>query len=148
MKTVDSTTSALGFAELAQLKSDAAQDAKGKIKEVAQQFESIFVNMMLQSMRKATERSGLMDSNASQQYESMFDQELSLHLSKSGGFGVADALERQLEQFYGREQSDPTKVRQLNPVDESLPLSRKAKNYEVMQPGTKALDLPRLELKL
>ena len=39
--------------------------------------------MMLQSMRKATERSGLLDSHATETYEQMFDQELSMHLSKT-----------------------------------------------------------------
>ena len=101
MNTVNTSTSALDFAQIAQLKSNAKADEAGSIKEVAQQFESIFINMMLQSMRKATERSGLMDSDAAQTYESMFDQELALHLSEQGGFGVAEALDdiaRQLAQ--------------------------------------------------
>jgi flagellar protein FlgJ len=84
MTSVNTSTSALDFAQIAQLKSDAKADESGSLKEVAQQFESIFINMMLQSMRKATERSGLMDSDAAQTYESMFDQELALHLSEQG----------------------------------------------------------------
>ena len=55
MNTVNTSTSALDFAQIAQLKSNAKADEEGSIKEVAQQFESIFINMMLQSMRKATE---------------------------------------------------------------------------------------------
>ena len=42
---------------------------------IAEQFESIFINMMLKSMRN-TERSSLMDSQAGRMYESMFDQEV------------------------------------------------------------------------
>ena len=102
MNTVNTSTSALDFAQIAQLKSNAKADEAGSIKEVAQQFESIFINMMLQSMRKATERSGLMDSDAAQTYESMFDQELALHLSEQGGFGVAEALERQIQMNQSR----------------------------------------------
>ncbi|MED5580582.1 MAG: rod-binding protein [Pseudomonadota bacterium] len=97
MTSLNTSTSALDFDQIAQLKSDAKADESGSVKEVAQQFESIFINMMLQSMRKATERSGLMDSEAAQTYESMFDQELALHLSEQGGFGVAEALERQIQ---------------------------------------------------
>ena len=102
MTSVNTSTSALDFAQIAQLKSDAKADESGSLKEVAQQFESIFINMMLQSMRKATERSGLMDSDAAQTYESMFDQELALHLSEQGGFGVAEALERQMQMNQSR----------------------------------------------
>lgn len=51
MNTVNTSTSALDFAQIAQLKSNAKADEAGSIKEVAQQFESIFINMMLQSMR-------------------------------------------------------------------------------------------------
>ena len=103
MTTVNTSTSALDFAQIAQLKSNAKADEAGSLKEVAQQFESIFINMMLQSMRKATERSGLMDSDAAQTYESMFDQELALHLSEQGGLGVAEALERQMQMNQSRE---------------------------------------------
>ena len=103
MTTVNTSTSALDFAQIAQLKSNARADEAGSLKEVAQQFESIFINMMLQSMRKATERSGLMDSDAAQTYESMFDQELALHLSEQGGLGVAEALERQMQMNQSRE---------------------------------------------
>ena len=105
MTSVNTSTSAMDFAQIAQLKSNAKADAAGSIKEVAQQFESIFINMMLQSMRKATERSGLMDSDAAQTYESMFDQELALHLSEQGGFGVAEALERQIQMNQSRPKS-------------------------------------------
>ena len=103
MTTVNTSTSALDSAQIAQLKSNAKADEAGSLKEVAQQFESIFINMMLQSMRKATERSGLMDSDAAQTYESMFDQELALHLSEQGGLGVAEALERQMQMNQSRE---------------------------------------------
>ena len=105
MTTVNTSTSALDFAQIAQLKSNAQTDQEGSLSQVAQQFESIFINMMLQSMRKATERSGLMDSDAAQTYESMFDQELALHLSEQGGFGVAEALERQMQMNQSRKRS-------------------------------------------
>ena len=105
MTSLNTSTSALDFAQIAQLKSNAKADESGSVKEVAQQFESIFINMMLQSMRKATERSGLMDSDAAQTYESMFDQELALHLSEQGGFGVAEALERQIQMNQSRPKS-------------------------------------------
>ena len=82
-------TNALDFAGLAQMRAGAVQGEERVTKEVAQQFESIFINMMLKSMRDATERSGLLDSEATKTYESMFDQQLSAELAGKGTFGIA-----------------------------------------------------------
>jgi len=91
-------TSALDFAGLAQMRAGAVQGKEKVTKEVAQQFEAIFINMMLKSMREATDRSGLLDSEATKTYESMFDQQLSTELSANGTFGIAQALQNQLNQ--------------------------------------------------
>ena len=131
MTSVNTSTSAMDFAQIAQLKSNAQADEAGSVKEVAQQFESIFINMMLQSMRKATERSGLMDSDAAQTYEAMFDQELALHLSGQGGFGVAEALERQIQMNQSRTRATASDGLTLDPAasDRSMRLSRGANTY-------------------
>ena len=89
-------TNALDFAGLAQMRAGAVQGEEKVTKEVAQQFESIFINMMLKSMRDATERSGLLDSEATKTYESMFDQQMSTELAGKGTFGIAQALQNQL----------------------------------------------------
>ena len=89
-------TNALDFAGLAQMRAGAAQGDEKVTKEVAQQFEAIFINMMLKSMREATERSGLLDSESTKTYESMFDQQLSNELAANGTFGIAQALQSQL----------------------------------------------------
>ena len=95
--TLDSRmTNALDFSGLAQMRAGAVQGKERVTKEVAQQFESIFINMMLKSMRDATERSGLLDSEATKTYESMFDQQMSTELAGKGTFGIAQALQNQL----------------------------------------------------
>jgi flagellar protein FlgJ len=91
-------TNALDFAGLAQMRAGAVKGDEKVTKEVAQQFEAIFINMMLKSMREATDRSGLLDSEATKTYESMFDQQLSTELSANGTFGIAQALQNQLNQ--------------------------------------------------
>lgn len=133
MTSLNTSTSALDFAQIAQLKSNAKADESGSVKEVAQQFESIFINMMLQSMRKATERSGLMDSDAAQTYESMFDQELALHLSEQGGFGVAEALERQIQMNQSRPKSAGSEgfALQSEPSARSMQLRQDADTYAI-----------------
>ena len=69
------------------------------VAEVARQFESIFVNMMLKTMREATRSLNPNDEFSSDQsrfYEDMADQQLALQLSEHGGIGLAHVLQRQL----------------------------------------------------
>ena len=83
-----------GFAALRQ---SAQSDAKAALPAVAKQFESIFTQMMLKSMRDASSGDGLFDSDAGNQWRDMFDQQLSVQLSQGGnGIGIAQMLVRQL----------------------------------------------------
>lgn len=89
--------SVLDFNAMAQLRAKAQANPDQVTAEVAEQFESIFINMMMKSMREATQRSGLLDSQAGRLYESMFDQQISSVMAKRGVFGVADALQAQIK---------------------------------------------------
>ena len=75
------------------------QSAKAKdpaaLKEAATQFEAMFINMMMKSMRDASPQDGIMDSQQSKMYTSMLDQQTSQNLAKRGT-GLADVLIRQL----------------------------------------------------
>ena len=84
------------FGTLAELRTDARQDTEASLREVAGQFEALFVQMMLKSMRDAVPEGGLFDSNQLDTYEQMYDQQLSLELSQRGGIGLADAIVEQL----------------------------------------------------
>lgn len=66
------------------------------LRQAAQQFESVFLNMLLKSMRDASPKDGLFDSEASQTYNGMLDQQWVDLLSKKG-VGLADAMVKQLE---------------------------------------------------
>lgn len=81
---------------LASLRSQARQAPGAAISEVAGQFESLFVQMMLKSMRDATVDGGLFDSTQLDTYQQMFDQQVSLELSQQGGIGLAEILVTQL----------------------------------------------------
>ncbi len=77
-----------------------AEQVEG-IESAAKAFESLFVNELLKSMRKANEAmmagSELpMMSKDTQFFHSMFDSQLAEHLSEKGGLGIAQALIRQL----------------------------------------------------
>jgi flagellar protein FlgJ len=85
------------FQGLAALRNDATQRPSQAVGEVAAHFESLFVQMMLKSMRDATVKGGLFDSNQMDTYQSMYDQQVSLHLSQQGGLGLSEILVEQLE---------------------------------------------------
>ncbi len=84
------------FNGLAALRRDAKQDPKGSLQAVAKQFEAIFMQMVLKSMRDASMGDGLFDSEQSGMYRDMFDSQISLSLAEKGGLGIADAMVRQL----------------------------------------------------
>jgi flagellar protein FlgJ len=77
------------------LKQAAKESSPESIKAVAKQFEAIFMNMMLKSMREATPQDNPFDSEQSRTFTSMLDQQLSANLS-SKGLGLADILAKQL----------------------------------------------------
>ena len=81
---------------LSQLREDAKVDPDAKADEVSRQFEALFVNMLLKSMRKATQRSELFNSEAAKSFESMFDQEIANKVSYADGIGLANTIKRQL----------------------------------------------------
>lgn len=94
MKSVNTWTDLSGFSALRQ---SAQNDAKSALPVVAKQFESIFTQMMLKSMRDASGEDSLFDSQGGDAWRDMFDQQLSIQLSQHGnGLGIAQMLMRQL----------------------------------------------------
>lgn len=83
------------------------------LKVAAQQFEALFLQMVLKSMRDSMPREGLFDSDQTRLYESLLDQQLAQVLSTKGGTGLAALIEKQL----GRVGDEPT------PFEDGLPLS-------------------------
>jgi flagellar protein FlgJ len=65
------------------------------LQAAAKQFDAVFTQMMLKSMRDATPQDGPFDSNESKSFTSMLDQQLSQQMS-SKGIGVADMMLKQL----------------------------------------------------
>jgi len=94
---------------LAQLRSQAGKPTKGTIKEVAAQFEAVFINMMLKTMRdaKVTDE-GLFDSQEGNLYQDMFDKQISLDMAHGKGIGLADTIIRQLNANMAVDEQDPS----------------------------------------
>ena len=105
---------------LADLRTRAQSNPNDAVDEVAQQFEALFIQMMLKSMRDAVEEGGLFDSHQLETYEQMADQQLALDMASDGGIGLADAMITQLS----RAQStvDASESNQASLAAEGLPL--------------------------
>ncbi len=81
---------------LDKLRYQARQAPDQALKTVAQQFEMVFLNMMLKSMREATPQDGMLDSEQTKMFTGMLDQQLAQEMSKRG-VGLADLMVRQLD---------------------------------------------------
>ncbi|HEX7935145.1 MAG TPA: flagellar assembly peptidoglycan hydrolase FlgJ [Paraburkholderia sp.] len=86
-----------GFAKLG---AQAKASPQAGMKMAAQQFDAVFTQMMLKSMRDATPQDGPFDSHDSATFTSMMDQQLSQQMSQKG-IGVADAMLKQLMRNQG-----------------------------------------------
>lgn len=86
---------ALDVAGVESIRRASRADQQKGLEQAATQFEALFLHRMLDSMRQATPRAELLNSQQSRFYESLFDQQLSVHLAGKG-FGLAEQLIAQL----------------------------------------------------
>ena len=107
------------FAGFSQLKKLARENSPTALKEVARQFEAVFMQMVLKSMRDANLGEGILDSDQTKFYQEMFDQQLALELPKKQGLGLGDTIIRQLEPAINTENtpsSSPLMAMTENPL--------------------------------
>jgi flagellar protein FlgJ len=85
---------------LAALRTRAATDPKGAVREVAKQFEALFMQELMKSMRAATLASGMLENEGSRLGTDMLDQQFATQMTGLPG-GLSDAIARQLERQMG-----------------------------------------------
>lgn len=74
---------------------DPKQDAK--LKEACKEMEAVFLNMLLEQMRRTVPKNSLTDGgNQEEIMRSMLDTEMTRGMAKAGGIGLADMMYRQL----------------------------------------------------
>ena len=78
----------------------ATGNERAALKEAAKQFESLFMRELLKSMREATQKSGLTDSEGEAMGTDLLDQQFAVQLSGMPG-GLSEAIERQLARQMG-----------------------------------------------
>ena len=91
----DISSLAIDSQSLDKLRLQAKQTPDAALKAAAKQFESVFLNMMLKSMRDATPQDGAFDSEQTKMFTGMLDQQLAQSMA-SRGVGLADIMVKQL----------------------------------------------------
>ena len=73
-----------------------------ELKKACQEFEAIILNILYKQMKSTIVKSGLIEEDpGTAVFESMYDEQLMEQASKTGSFGLADMLYRQLSKSYG-----------------------------------------------
>jgi flagellar protein FlgJ len=85
---------------LEKLRSQAGAAPEKAVRDAAKQFETLFINQLLKSMRDATPQDGIMDSEQTRMYTGMLDQQLAQAMSQRG-IGLADVMVKQLSKGSG-----------------------------------------------
>ena len=88
------------------LRQQARKDPHATLRQVAKHFESLYLNMMLKSMRQASLGDPIFDSNSSGVYRDMHDSQIALQMSEQNGIGIADMLVKQLQGSIGTPVTD------------------------------------------
>ncbi|WP_192021315.1 flagellar assembly peptidoglycan hydrolase FlgJ [Shewanella sp. WPAGA9] len=99
MEKLSNSSHFLDLGGLDSLRSQAQKDEKAALKEVAKQFEGIFIQMLMKSMRDANaafKSDSPMNSQTTEFFENMRDQQMSVDLSDKGMLGIADLMVQQL----------------------------------------------------
>ena len=90
------TATITDFGQFTTLRADAQRNDPAALREVATQFEALFVQSLLKTMRGAQLAEPMFGSDRMDMYQGMFDQQLSLEMASGRGIGLADVLVRQL----------------------------------------------------
>lgn len=122
---VNAKTSFGDVRALETLKRSATQDPKAAVKEAAKQFESLFMQQLLKSMRESSMSSGLLENEGTQLGNEMLDTQWSSKLSGQPG-GLSDVIARQLERQMGMNPGPIPKKDSANtaPVDLARPAAK------------------------
>lgn len=86
----------------AQAAGNKKQHDRAELRKVAEEFESLFLGIVLKSMRQTVQESGLLDGgNAEDIYRSMLDDEYAKMMAAQRHTGIADNIEEFLLRSYG-----------------------------------------------
>ncbi len=136
----------MNMQQFSDLKLEARQNSASAGKAVAQQFEGLFIQMMLKDMRSAATMDKSQHSSYMDFYTDMYDKQISQMLSQQGGIGIANLMQKQMAQYLPEGQSSATRAGNELPVyrlpvmnSDVLPVP--VMNYVASNPAVKTHEL-------
>ncbi|MEM7219897.1 MAG: rod-binding protein [Pseudomonadota bacterium] len=84
------------FSSLESLRQEAKLDPQQGLREAAEQFSAVFLQMTIKAMRDASFGGGILDSSQSEFFRDLYDQQLALEISQGDGLRLADVMIEQL----------------------------------------------------
>jgi flagellar protein FlgJ len=114
------------FTALGELRGKAQRNEAGAMRESAEQFEALFIQMMLKSMREASSamKSDLLHNDAQETFEGMYDKEISMQMAKRNALGFSDVVIKNLSQQKPvPSTSELLQLRQTSTIQNGMPLN-------------------------
>jgi len=120
------------FQGLASLRAQAQKDQSKAVDRVAEQFEGMFLNIMIKEMRKTVPESEFFNTPAINLFQEMQDQQVAMDMAKEGPLGFAEFLKANIQ----LQSSKPGEQKQ-----EGFEIGRDQKGFVLKEQG-KAYALP------
>jgi peptidoglycan hydrolase FlgJ len=89
----------IDFSRFSDLRARARVDGAGTLPKVADEFEALFVDLMLKAARDAQMEGGLFDSSALDTYREMLDHQIAITMARNHDLGIGGAMVRQFDEF-------------------------------------------------
>ena len=138
------------FSALGELRGKAQRNDAGALRDSAEQFEALFIQMILKSMREASSamKSDLLHNNAQETFEGMYDKEISMQMAKRNALGFADVVVKNLSQ----QKSVPSttellQLRQTSTIQNGMPLNAPVLPMSLANKAQAAMALQKNTLK-
>lgn len=132
------TPSIFDTQSLSKLRTGLRQDDPQALKAAAQQFEAVFLQMVLKSMRATAPQSGLFDSDQTRFYQELLDSQLAQVMAAKGGTGLAAMIEKQLSRPTVTEETGPASALPLVSPARALPIERSQRSLPLPDDRTPA----------
>lgn len=141
------------FQGFSSLKQKARENDPKAVEAAAKQFEALFIQSMLKSMRSANQMfgsDGFLKSDSVDFYQGMFDQQIAISLSENKGLGLAKVLAEQLQRYQNGAQANKSEAEKnsnqlINSIKYKLPETSQHALKEVMMKDQSIIPEPNLE---
>ena len=132
----------MNMQQFSELKLEARQHSADAGKKAAQQFEGLFLQMMLKNMRAAAKFDDSQHSSYMDFYTDMYDKQIAQIMSQQGGIGIAGIMQQQLDPMLSERQEVAAEAGHRLPtyrlpVVESSVLPLPEMNYQAINPAVK-----------